>query len=91
MQGARNGRPRQSQQAEGMSEERRKVIQTKFPRAQGSLGAVERKGARGPPGRLCPGTLSAPPRRRTGASEALTFGVGADEDADAPADRKSVV
>ena len=43
-----------------MSEGRRKVIQTKFPRAQGSLGAVERKGARGPPGRLRPGTLSAP-------------------------------
>lgn len=87
MQGARNGRPRQSQQAEEMSQGRRKVIRMKFPRAQGSLGAVERQGARGtagaPAGALAPSRL--PPRRRTRASEGHTFGVGADEDPDATA------
>lgn len=70
-----------------MSQGRRKVIRMKFPRAQGSLGAVERQGARGtagaPAGALAPSRL--PPRRRTRASEGHTFGVGADEDPDATA------
>ena len=67
------------------------MIRMKFPRAQGSLGAVERQGARGtagapagaPAGALAPSRL--PPRRRTRASEGHTFGVGADEDPDATA------